>query len=56
MHTPATTPNKPDPTPAAPAPLPYEPPRLGGKQALAQVTLFSGACVPGSPGCTIGHP
>ncbi len=56
MCTPAKTPNRPDPNPAAPEPRPYEPPRLSGKQALSEVTLFSGACVPGAPGCTIGHP
>ena len=38
-------------------PRPYEPPRLTGKRALDQVTLFSTpSCVPGSPGCSIGHP
>ena len=45
--------------PAAPptaAPRLYQPPRLTGKQALEQVTLFSGGCTPGAPGCTIGHP
>jgi hypothetical protein len=34
----------------------YQPPSLTEKRALAEVTLFSGACTPGTPGCTIGHP
>ena len=41
---------------AAPAPRRYEPPRLTGKQALAQVTLFSFSCTPGDPACHVGHP
>jgi hypothetical protein len=56
MSTPVARPPMPAAPPATPAPRRYEPPRLGGKQALAQVTLFSGACTPGTPGCTIGHP
>jgi hypothetical protein len=34
----------------------YQPPTLTEKRALAEVTLFSGACTPGTPGCQIGHP
>jgi hypothetical protein len=49
----AATPSTPE---APPGPRPYQPPRLGGRQALEQVTLFSLRCKPGDPGCTIGHP
>ncbi len=52
-----TTPGIQPPTqPATPAPRAYEPPRLTGKQALEQVTLFSFTCTPGDPNCPIGHP
>lgn len=56
MSQPATDQTKTADRPAPPEPRPYAPPRLGGRQALSEVTLFSGACVPGAPGCTIGHP
>jgi hypothetical protein len=42
--------------PAVPSPQPYEPPRLTGKRALEQVTLFSAGCAPSDPNCHIGHP
>lgn len=35
---------------------PYEPPRLTGKRALEQVTLFSFVCTPPDPNCQIGRP
>jgi hypothetical protein len=41
---------------AAGAHATYQPPRLTGKHALEQVTLFSFACKPGDPGCGVGHP
>jgi hypothetical protein len=56
MNEPRTDSTKPAAAPATAPGRPYEPPRLTGKQALAQVTLFSSACTPGTPGCTIGHP
>jgi hypothetical protein len=57
MNTPVITPPVPALHPAAPEPRRYEPPRLTGKQALEQVTLFSSTpCTPGTPGCSIGHP
>jgi hypothetical protein len=34
----------------------YQPPRLTGKLALEQVTLFSFHCTPPDPRCPIGHP
>jgi hypothetical protein len=43
-------------TDAPATPRAYTPPRLGGKQPLEQVTLFSFACTPGDPNCPIGRP
>jgi hypothetical protein len=34
----------------------YEPPTLTEKKALEEVTLFSFACAPGDPTCSVGHP
>jgi hypothetical protein len=56
MTRPGTDQGQPDLLPAIRATRPYQPPRLGGKQALEQVTLFSFACAPGDPNCPIGHP
>jgi hypothetical protein len=52
----ATEPTRPAVQPGDPALPAYQPPRLTGKHALEQVTLFSFRCTPGDPGCWVGHP